>query len=91
MKVLCVAEKPSIAKSVSAILSGAQNPASRPGKNKYCRNYEFPFKLDGRAVDVTFTSVLGHLTSTDFAQRRRNFLQNTERHRKQVALMKNLA
>lgn len=67
MKVLCVAEKPSIAKSITAILSSGQS-SNRAGPAQYCRNYDFTYNLPpplGRGqADFTVTSVLGHLTSS---------------------------
>ncbi|TKY85865.1 hypothetical protein EX895_005406 [Sporisorium graminicola] len=67
MKILCVAEKPSIAKSIANILARG-HPSNRPGKDKFCRNYDFQYKMPGvqGIVDMTMTSVRGHLTSADF-------------------------
>ncbi|BEI85325.1 hypothetical protein CcaverHIS002_0507260 [Cutaneotrichosporon cavernicola] len=70
MRVLCVAEKPSIAKELARILSGGHFD-NRAGKNKFCRNFDFPYRLppplgDSRDCEFTVTSVLGHLTETDF-------------------------
>ncbi|SJX62980.1 related to DNA topoisomerase III alpha [Sporisorium reilianum f. sp. reilianum] len=67
MRILCVAEKPSIAKSISAILARG-HPSNRPGKDKFCRNYDFQYKMPGvqGMVDMTMTSVRGHLTNADF-------------------------
>ena len=69
MKVLCVAEKNSIAKAVSNILSGGQLTISN-STYKYVKNYEFtfngfPFTGNG-SCEVTMTSVAGHLTGLDF-------------------------
>lgn len=66
MKILCVAEKPSIAKEVANILSGGQVRV-RNSANKYVKNYDFTFDFPqtGRC-DVTMTSVLGHITNIDF-------------------------
>ncbi|GMM57664.1 DNA topoisomerase 3 [Maudiozyma humilis] len=69
MKVLCVAEKNSIAKAVSNILSGGQLRVNN-STYKYVKNYEFtfngfPFANNG-SCEVTMTSVAGHLTSIDF-------------------------
>jgi DNA topoisomerase-3 len=33
---------------------------------QYCRNFSFPFQLQGRQVDMVFSSVAGHLLSLDF-------------------------
>lgn len=40
----------------------------RNGKNKYCRNFHFPYRLPGGDAEVVVTSVLGHVTSTDIAE-----------------------
>lgn len=72
MKVLCVAEKPSIAKSIAGILAGDGRSSNRPGKDKYCRNYDLTYNLAPHGwVNMTITSVLGHLTSTDFPEQYR--------------------
>lgn len=68
MRVLCVAEKPSIAKELARILSLGHYD-NRPGTHKYCRNFDFPYRLppplgDNRDCAFTVTSVLGHLTET---------------------------
>ncbi|KAL7746839.1 DNA topoisomerase [Sorochytrium milnesiophthora] len=73
MKIVCVAEKPSIAKSVAEILSGgaASSHATRQkrnGRNRYCRNFDFVYRVNGRDAQVVVTSVLGHLMQIDFAQ-----------------------
>ncbi|CAG8656700.1 6260_t:CDS:10, partial [Acaulospora colombiana] len=73
MKVLCVAEKPSIAKSVAQILSSGQ-PTIRFTSNKYVKNYDFSCKSRGnQTVRVTMTSVLGHLLSSDFSSEYRSW------------------
>ncbi|KAK7005830.1 DNA topoisomerase 3 [Favolaschia claudopus] len=70
MRVLCVAEKPSIAKSITQILSGGQFN-SRPTGNKYIRNYDFDYPQT--RAQYTVTSVSGHLTSHDFPQTHRKW------------------
>ncbi|KAK6461481.1 DNA topoisomerase [Scheffersomyces coipomensis] len=66
MKILCVAEKPSIAKEVSKILSGGRFQV-RNSQNKYIKNYDFKFSFPNQAnCDVTMTSVAGHLINIDF-------------------------
>ncbi|KAJ9127198.1 hypothetical protein QFC24_001436, partial [Naganishia onofrii] len=78
MKVLCVAEKPSIAKSISSILSSG-GATSRVSPHRYIRNYDFPYNLPAPLgpnhgdADFTVTSVLGHLTSSDFAEQFRKW------------------
>lgn len=88
MRVLCVAEKPSISKSISQILSGGQFtsvcPAfsycsvvsdaffQRPSANKYIRNYDFDYPQTN--AQFTVTCVSGHLTSHDFPETHRKWL-----------------
>lgn len=71
MKVLCVAEKNSIAKAVSQILGGGRS-TSRDSGYMYVKNYDFmfsgfPFARNGANCEVTMTSVAGHLTGIDFS------------------------
>lgn len=79
MHILCVAEKPSISKSVTQILSGGQfNTVSgeyealtllnlitsqRATSNKYIKNYDFTYRTQDT---YTVTSVSGHLLAFDF-------------------------
>lgn len=68
MRVLCVAEKNSIAKAVSAILGGGRS-TSRNSTYTYVKNYDFTyngFPFAPRGCDVTMTSVAGHLSGVDF-------------------------
>jgi DNA topoisomerase III len=87
MHVLCVAEKPSIAKAVSQILSGGQFSTvglyrfdfhaltdyalQRPTQNKYIKNYDFPYPQTRDTYTVT--SVSGHLMSLDFGPMHRKW------------------
>lgn len=66
MKILCVAEKPSIAKEVARILSGGRNTV-RKGPSKYNLNFDFDFDFAqyGRC-QVTMTLVLGHLMGIEY-------------------------
>ncbi|KAK2737251.1 DNA topoisomerase [Myotisia sp. PD_48] len=68
-KILCVAEKPAIAKLVAAHLSGGRiSSTSSIRGNQYVKNYEFEFTFAppwGRC-NVIMTSVLGHLTGLEF-------------------------
>lgn len=87
MHVLCVAEKPSIAKSVSQILSSGQFTtvcqlsdciiypftycSQRSTRNKFIKNYDFTYP---RTNDTfTVTSVSGHLMSSDFGSAYRSW------------------
>ncbi|TCD68059.1 DNA topoisomerase [Steccherinum ochraceum] len=63
MHVLCVAEKPSIAKSVSQILSGGTQRV-RPTQNKYIKNYDFTYPQTNSTFTVT--SVSGHILEHNF-------------------------
>ncbi|KAI0755898.1 prokaryotic type I DNA topoisomerase [Irpex lacteus] len=63
MRVLCVAEKPSIAKSITQILSGGQF-TTRPSSNKYIKNYDFNYHYTNS--QFTVTSVTGHLLDHEF-------------------------
>ncbi|QRW00673.1 DNA topoisomerase 1 [Ceratobasidium sp. AG-Ba] len=63
MKVLCVAEKPSIAKSVAQILSGGRYE-TRNTQSPYHKNFDFHYAQTGD--DYTMTAVSGHLTEKDF-------------------------
>lgn len=68
MRILCVAEKPSIAKSVAFSLSGGNSRLRKSSFNKSPMNYDFKFNFgrDLGECDVTMTAVFGHLTSIDF-------------------------
>lgn len=67
MRILCVAEKPSIAKQVSQILGGGRVTV-RQTKNKFIKNYDFTFNFKPEVgnCQVTMTSVVGHITGLDF-------------------------
>lgn len=73
MRVLCVAEKNSIAKAVSKILGGTYNARDSP--YMYVKNYDFnfdgfPFANHAGPCQVTMTSVAGHLGGVDFQNER---------------------
>ncbi|KAM5534558.1 hypothetical protein V8D89_011762 [Ganoderma adspersum] len=63
MRVLCVAEKPSIAKSITQILSGGRFN-TRNSRNKYIKNYDFDYPQTN--AQFTVTSVMGHVMEYDF-------------------------
>lgn len=66
MRVLCVAEKNSIAKEVAHILSGGR-VRSRNSLYKYVKNYDFTYNFPSLgSCEVTMTAVAGHVLSTDF-------------------------
>ncbi|KAK4916624.1 DNA topoisomerase [Elasticomyces elasticus] len=66
-KILCVAEKPAIAKAVAQHLAGGQLATHSIRGNPYVKNYQFTynFPIWGNC-EVVMTSVLGHLTGLDF-------------------------
>ncbi|KAI1630375.1 DNA topoisomerase III [Exophiala viscosa] len=66
-KILCVAEKPAIAKAVAQHLAGGQVTTHPIRGNQYVKNYEFDYNFrQWGNCSVTMTSVLGHLTGLDF-------------------------
>ncbi|MCJ1323507.1 DNA topoisomerase [Thelotrema lepadinum] len=74
-KILCVAEKPAIAKSVAGHLSGGQFTTRAVNGNQYVKNYEFNFPFRGPWANstVVMTSVIGHLTGLEFDIRFKNW------------------
>ncbi|TFK18289.1 prokaryotic type I DNA topoisomerase [Coprinopsis marcescibilis] len=70
MKVLCVAEKPSISKSITQILSGGRFTTHNTNSN-YIKNYEFDYPQTRSQFVVT--AVVGHLTNHDFTDRHRGW------------------
>ncbi|KAG0438056.1 DNA topoisomerase 3-alpha [Dictyocoela muelleri] len=64
MKILNIAEKPSVARTISTLLSQTKQTSNT--KNKYIKNITFPFKFNNEDVLMTFTSVLGHLKTLEY-------------------------
>ena len=64
MRILNVAEKPSVARSISSVLSRSLDV--RRGLHQYCPNIYFE-----HGDQMVFTSVLGHLFSSDFESKGR--------------------
>ena len=73
VRVLNVAEKPSVAKSVANILSGGQGLRMREGRSRYNKIYEFSYSVNGCAAHMLFTSVTGHLMELEFEDRYRKW------------------
>ena len=71
-RALNVAEKPSVAKELSKILSHS-SASSRPGASPYNTVYEFDGQLDGGPCRMVVTSVLGHLMEMDFEEQYRSW------------------
>lgn len=68
-KILCVAEKPAIAKAVAQHLAGGHIRTRNVQGTQYVKNYEFDFNFRPWGhCSVVMTSVLGHLTGLDFDQ-----------------------
>uniref|UniRef100_A0A0W0EWV8 DNA topoisomerase n=1 Tax=Moniliophthora roreri TaxID=221103 RepID=A0A0W0EWV8_MONRR len=70
MRVLCVAEKPSIAKSITLILSGGQFQTRNTSVN-FIKNYAFDYPQT--RSHFTVTAVAGHLTELDFTDTHRKW------------------
>lgn len=64
MPILNIAEKPSVAKSISRILSSTCNTTR--GLHKYCPNIYFETDFKFKNTEMVFTSVLGHLFECSF-------------------------
>ncbi|MCJ1374265.1 DNA topoisomerase [Loxospora ochrophaea] len=74
-KILCVAEKPAIAKAVSQHLGGGTVNVRNVTGNLYVKNYEFNFSFGPPwgNCPVIMTSVIGHLNGLDFAPQYRGW------------------
>jgi DNA topoisomerase-3 len=70
-RVLMVAEKPSIAKSIADALGS--NYSKRSGISKVCPVYEYKGSFFGEQVFFLVTSVCGHLYSRDFPRQYNNW------------------
>ncbi|XP_042483254.1 DNA topoisomerase 3-alpha-like [Macadamia integrifolia] len=71
--VLNVAEKPSVAKAVSGILSRNQGLRVREGRSRYNKIFEFDYTIRGQRCRMLFTSVTGHLMELEFEDRYRKW------------------
>ncbi|KAJ4144735.1 hypothetical protein LMH87_003606 [Akanthomyces muscarius] len=74
MRVLCVAEKPSISKAVAGHLSGGQFQ-THSTRNQYVKNYSFDFDFGSPYghCSVIMTCVSGHLTNLEFTAEHKNW------------------
>ncbi|XP_071914410.1 DNA topoisomerase 3-alpha isoform X2 [Coffea arabica] len=75
IRVLNVAEKPSVAKAVSGFLSKNQQGGLRvrDGRSRYNKIFEFNHTVNGQPCHMSFTSVTGHLMELDFDDRFRRW------------------
>ncbi|KAL6551905.1 DNA topoisomerase 3-alpha [Orobanche gracilis] len=75
IRALNVAEKPSVAKAVSGILSRNSSGGLRvrDGRSRYNRIFEFNYTIGNQQFDMSFTSVTGHLMELDFVDRYRKW------------------
>lgn len=65
VKVLMVAEKPSIAKSIVEALGG-NNFRTFSGHSKYVKIFEFKGMFKQKEATFKITAVTGHVKTTDF-------------------------
>lgn len=72
IKVLNVAEKPSVAKAVATILSRGQF-RSREGRSRFNRIFEFAYQIGNQQCDMVMTSVAGHLMELEFTEQFRKW------------------
>lgn len=73
LRVLNVAEKPSAAREIVAVLRSGQTPRQRQGRSRYNPIHEFDMTLQGNQAHMIFTSVTGHLKESDFEERVRKW------------------
>ena len=71
-QILCVAEKNSVAKTASAILSRGTSTFMN-SKSKYNPNFQFQGTFLGKEVEIIFTSISGHVFDTDFPDQYRSW------------------
>uniref|UniRef100_A0A0K0EJX5 DNA topoisomerase n=1 Tax=Strongyloides stercoralis TaxID=6248 RepID=A0A0K0EJX5_STRER len=71
-RVLFVAEKNDVAKSIANILSRG-NASRREGRSKFNKVYEFETEVLGRRSYVASTSVSGHMMTIDFGPEYQNW------------------
>ncbi|KAJ8076355.1 DNA topoisomerase [Marasmius tenuissimus] len=69
-RVLCVAEKPSISKAITQILSGGRFD-TRNTRSNFIKNYDFDYPQTNS--HFTVTAVAGHLTETEFTNAHRKW------------------
>ncbi|DBA87673.1 TPA: hypothetical protein ACH3X1_004680 [Trebouxia sp. C0004] len=65
IRVLNVAEKPSVQREVSSCLSGGTAARVPSGR---CSNYVFEYNINGQPCEMVFAAVAGHLQSLEFTE-----------------------
>ncbi|XAR73130.1 DNA topoisomerase [Bertholletia excelsa] len=75
IRVLNVAEKPSVAKAVAGLLSKREGGMRRvrEGRSRFNKIFEFGYNIRGQQCHMLFTSVTGHLMEVDFDDRYRKW------------------
>lgn len=73
LRILNVAEKPSAAREIVAVLRQGQQSERRQGGSRYNQIHEFDMQVAGNPARMIFTSVSGHLKSSDFEDRVRKW------------------
>lgn len=73
IRVLNVAEKPSVAKAVAGILSKNQGLRVREGRSRFNKIFEFSYVIQGQPCLMLMTSVTGHLMELEFEERYRKW------------------
>ena len=71
IKILMIAEKPSIAKTIAKILSSKNSFQDLSYKNGWCL-YQFNGKFKGKNAHFTVSSVAGHLYQAEFLRKHQN-------------------
>lgn len=69
---LCVAEKPSVARTTAGILSQGKFQVENT-QDQYVKNYLFQTDFQGQNVDVIFTSVKGHVFELAFPENKKSW------------------
>uniref|UniRef100_A0A7S3GC86 DNA topoisomerase n=1 Tax=Palpitomonas bilix TaxID=652834 RepID=A0A7S3GC86_9EUKA len=65
VRILNVAEKPSVAREITRLLSGG-NHDRKNGGTKYNHIFTFNYNVNGEDAEMVMTSIAGHLFSLDF-------------------------
>ncbi len=77
MRALNVAEKPSVAKTVTELLS-KRNYEKSSSLSKYNPVFEFNYKIKDEDYSMRFTSVTGHLMNYEFNSKSKWVLEETK-------------